>query len=98
MTPRDWRRAGYRTILREGRVYLFRPATEEVIEAPAGGDWADHPNLNAAPWRRWQAADLTARPDLLADFRATAATCGCDRDGVELCDFCAGRRRSPWLG
>lgn len=99
MTPRAWRKAGYRTIIRKGTAYLFRPATEDVIAAPLqDGQWPATDNLGSAPWNRWSRTDVAAHPTLLEDFRATAATCLCDQGIVQMCDYCAGLRRSPWLG
>ena len=98
MTPRAWRQAGYRTIIRHGTAYLYRPATEEVIAAPLQqGDWPATDNLGAAPWVRWSRQDEGRHPELLKDFRATAATCYCDQGPATMCDYCAGTRRSPWL-
>lgn len=98
MTPRDWRKTGYRTIIRDDTAYLFRSQTDEVIAAPlVNGQWPSEGNVNATPWRRWSRDDLSTNHALLDDFRATAATCYCDQKGTDLCDYCAGRRRSPWL-
>ena len=98
MTPRAWRQAGYRTMIRDGIAYLYRPATEEVIAASLHqGPWPATDNLGSAPWTRWSRADDAAHPGLLEDFRATAATCYCDQGTVAMCDYCAGLHRSPWL-
>lgn len=98
MTPRAWRQSGYRTIIRDGTAYLYRPGTEDVIAAPLqGGRWPETDNLGAAPWVRWGRTEAETNPQLLEDFRATAATCYCDRPRDALCDYCAGLRRSPWL-
>jgi hypothetical protein len=98
MTPRAWRQAGYRTIIRDGTAYLYRPATEDVIAAPLlNGQWPTTDNLGAAPWTRWDRHETAAHPRLLEDFRATAATCYCDERTDVPCDYCAGLRNSPWL-
>ena len=98
MTPQAWRKAGYRTIIRQGTAYLFRSATEEIVAAPLNdGQWPKTDNLGAAPWNRWSPADGAQHPRLLEDFRASAATCYCDQGTVEMCDYCAGTRSSPWL-
>lgn len=98
MTPRAWRRKGYRTIIRKGIAYLFRPATEEIIMAPLiDGQWPPTDNLGAAPWNRWSPAAAARQPALLDDLRATAATCYCDQGDIAMCDYCGGIRPSPWL-
>jgi len=98
MTPQAWRKAGYRTIIRQGIAYLYRPSTEEVIAAAlCDGEWPATDNLGAAPWNRWSPADNARYAALVEDFRATAATCYCDQTPASMCDYCAGTRRSPWL-
>jgi hypothetical protein len=98
MNPRGWRQAGYRTIIRKGVAYLYRPSTEEVIEAHLQqGQWPATDNLGSAPWNRWSRADADSQAGLLEDFRATAATCYCDQGHIATCDYCAGIRLSPWL-
>lgn len=98
MTPRAWRQAGYRTIIRDGTAYLYRPATEEVVAAPLqDGGWPTTDNLGSAPWDRWSRTEAAAQMARLEDFRATAATCYCDQGRTQMCDYCAGLRRSPWL-
>ena len=98
MTPHAWRQGGYRTMIRNGIAYLYRPATEEVIAASLQQrQWPATDNLGSAPWTRWSRADAAAHPGLLEDFRATAATCYCDQGTITMCDYCAGLRHSPWL-
>lgn len=91
MNAEQWRSKGYKTIFRNGRVYLYRPMTGITISTDVKkGDWMNYDNVNEVPWSK-QDVNFMGTP-LADDFITTAQNCYCDQ-GVGLCDFCAGIRR-----
>ena len=91
MNSKTWRNHGYKTIIRRGKIILYRPATEIIHWIPLdNGHWMEHENVNKAPWTNCVLTDL---PDQLqGEIRTAVDKCYCDGCGIGLCDFCAGRR------
>jgi len=95
MNAKQWRALGYKTIFRNQRVYLVRPATGVVIWTPVqSGLWMEFDNVNAPPWtvERFGLPGLSA--ELEAQLIDAMTACYCDQ-GVDLCDFCGNIRRAP---
>jgi hypothetical protein len=80
---KGWRKLGYKTIFRAGRVYLYRDGA--MVSAPVDrGDWMHSTDLSAHPW---VAEDV----DMRGELGAVVRDCYCDC-GVGICDFCSGVR------
>ena len=95
MTSKGWRKAGYKTMYRDGRIYLYRPDTGVLIHASMhGGHWMQNDDLNAPPWVQEPQGIDGASPELQRQAENAKAFCYCDSMGgyIETCDFCAGRR------
>jgi hypothetical protein len=95
MNARQWREHGYKTVFRFGTVYLFRPGSGVVIQAPVrGGDWMEQDNVHLPPWVVVPAGIDGLGPELREHILAAVAYCYCDQ-GVGTCDFCSYTRRPP---
>ena len=92
MNSKAWRKCGYKTIIRDGNMYLYHPDTGVIHWTPiAHGGWMDHENVNEEPWTNCMLADIPGR--LQKDIEKTIKNCYCDK-GVEICDFCANSGRN----
>lgn len=90
MTPRDWRRRGYATLFARIETNSYMVVLVKGDRAwwtfVSSGEWIDADEPPAEPWQ-----ELPFFPWM----RDVLAACYCDRDGVGLCDFCAGLRPPP---
>lgn len=87
---KQWRKRGYKTIIRDENIYLYRPATGIILWTPVNqGHWMNYEDVNQEPWVNCNLTDLPER--LQKSIREATENCYCDK-GVGLCDFCAGKR------
>jgi hypothetical protein len=87
MTSKQWREAGYRTIFRDGYVYLYRPLSGITIRTEnRRGKWMEYNDINKHPWEKLG--------DCATQFEHIAEACYCDSMGgyIHTCDFCQGIR------
>ena len=90
MTPKQWRDKGYKTIFRTLAVYLYHPQERRAVCTNIHlGHWQRHNDPTKPPW-----SYVHLDAGLGLEFALCAAMCYCDQ-GVDTCDYCAGRRPLP---
>lgn len=94
MNAAQWRGHGYKTIFRDGKIYLYRPLTGVLISTDVDhGKWMRQDNVNHKPWRT-HPDGIDGMPQAFRDdVFNTLVVCYCAYGMT--CDFCAGRRTPP---
>jgi len=89
MNATQWQELGYKTILRDENIFLYRPMSGIVIRTRIdNGKWMEYDNLNDFPWIK---GSETVSDDTMEKLAIIADHCYCGQ--VRLCDFCSGLRR-----
>ena len=95
MNSKQWREIGYKTIFKDGSVFLVRWPKSEVVICTKNnrGDWMRFDKVNEAPWVCVPGGIESLEPGLRDHLKAAAENCYCDSPGgINTCDFCSGVR------
>ena len=97
MNAKQWRANGFKTIFRNGAIYIvrieYKPSAVAVaafVTPVDNGRWMNIPEFEVTFTSVHKLTDTSAR-----DISKTIAACYCDQIYPSICDFCAGTRPSP---